>query len=572
MTNVNRSSRLVGLLPVGHAIVMLAVAVWLRCDSLGNIPGINGDEAWYGAQAIEWLRGEPVRWQTPPGNPLNPFFFLPVALVHLGLGPSAVALRAAALISGLAALAVNWLLCRRVFDRRTAVVSTLVLAVLPIDIAYSRFAWDASQSVLACLPVVYCSLGALRFPERYDRLLAWAIIAQVVAVWVHPTNIFAGGAIAVAVAWRTRRTLSQPGARVSRHRIARAAAIAGLAGLALAIWTGRIAGNPGTSRIAGIDDLRETLSPAGLSQCAVLYAQLYSGEAIYQYVAGSQSWLHWPHDAVRGGWSADAAVCWLLLAGSLILLSARERLGASVNHGRLPVSDQPSPRAPRNVVPLPKSEGSHGPASDRPLVAAWLLQLAAFVALAGHLGMVPGQERYAMCLIPMGVLILARGLVAMSRRRPRLWTAAAVAACLLGWFLLADFHEHYVRFVQRTGGDAHRTLRTAAVEPKQAAIEYIVAGRASGPGWIVASEWWNYQPLRYLAMCEADLHVVTPKQAAEVEEFASALASGRVWYVEFDGSDGLAGARAAQPGHATEEHTIRDYAGRPVLVVLRFAK
>ena len=191
-----------------NALALLIVAVFLRFYALGTIPGFNGDEGWYGVRAWEMFHGGVGDWNTPTGNPLNPLFVGPLALLHLWLPPSLWLLRAVALASGIAALAINWLMCRWVFDRRTAAISTVVLAVLPIDIAYSRFAWDACQSLAVTLPVLYFSLAAVRFPERFGRWIAAAILAQAVALWVHPTNVFAGAAIAAACAarlWRGNR-------------------------------------------------------------------------------------------------------------------------------------------------------------------------------------------------------------------------------------------------------------------------------------------------------------------------------------------------------------------------------
>ena len=91
----------------------------------------------------------------------NVFLLLPVAALHLVFAPSVWVLRAMALASGVAALAANFWLCRRVFDRRAALVSTAVLAVLPIAIAYSRFAWDSSQTILATVLVLYYSLSTV---------------------------------------------------------------------------------------------------------------------------------------------------------------------------------------------------------------------------------------------------------------------------------------------------------------------------------------------------------------------------------------------------------------------------
>ncbi|HEY1784011.1 MAG TPA: hypothetical protein VGG30_00635, partial [Pirellulales bacterium] len=142
-------------LAAANLLALVAVAIGLRSWQLGNIPGLNGDEAWLGVQAEHLAAGEPIAWRTPTGNPVNLFLLLPVAALHLVFAPSVWVLRAMAVVSGVAALAANFWLCRRVFDRRVAMVSTAVLAVLPIAIAYSRFAWDASQTILATVLVLY---------------------------------------------------------------------------------------------------------------------------------------------------------------------------------------------------------------------------------------------------------------------------------------------------------------------------------------------------------------------------------------------------------------------------------
>ena len=68
------ANRAAKVLIIVNCIAILTFAVWLRCWRLGTIPGINGDEAWYGVQAQSVLHGESIAWRTPTGNPLNPFF------------------------------------------------------------------------------------------------------------------------------------------------------------------------------------------------------------------------------------------------------------------------------------------------------------------------------------------------------------------------------------------------------------------------------------------------------------------------------------------------------------------
>ena len=84
------------LLPTVNALGLLLAAVWLRCCLLGNVPGCNGDEAWYGVQAWRAVHGEPFCWQTPTGNPLNGFFLGPLALLHVWFAPSIALLRSVA--------------------------------------------------------------------------------------------------------------------------------------------------------------------------------------------------------------------------------------------------------------------------------------------------------------------------------------------------------------------------------------------------------------------------------------------------------------------------------------------
>ena len=215
-----------GVLLAANLAAIAAAAIVFRCRSLSNIPGLNGDEAWYGVRAWEMLHGGDFSLRTPTGNLLNPLMFIPAVLLHACFRPSVLLLRIAPLLSGLAALAVNWAMCRRIFDRATAVISTLILPLLPIDIAYSRFAWDASQSLLATLPVWLFSLAAVRFPARRDAATAAAIACLLPAILVHPTNIFAAAAIAASMATGWRQW------RLDRRRLAFLA----VAAMALIVW------------------------------------------------------------------------------------------------------------------------------------------------------------------------------------------------------------------------------------------------------------------------------------------------------------------------------------------------
>jgi hypothetical protein len=248
----------------------------------------------------------------------------------------------------------------------------------------------------------------------------------------------------------------------------------------------------------------------------VLYANLFSGETVYQYISGAHSWLHW---------GAGSLLVWG------VLLAAAWRLW------------------------------QHGTGADRVLVAGWLIELAGFLVLAGPGAMAPGQERYAICLIAPAVILAARGAALWWSDAGRLRTAAVVLALAAAWFVTADFHRHYFCFIEQTGGQAHLAFRTAAVEPKQAALDYILKQRAAGVTWIVADGWWSYWPLRYLSAAELGVRVVEEKHADDVDvrpALTLARAEGRAWSVRFC------------DGEKPRGEQILDYGGRPVLSVSRW--
>ncbi|MBU4271329.1 MAG: hypothetical protein KKA28_05650 [Planctomycetes bacterium] len=522
-----------------NALALAIAAVFLRCRALGTIPGFNGDEAWYGIRAWQILHGGGQGWNTPTGNPLNPLFVGPLALLHLWMPPSLVLPRVVALASGMAALAINWLFCRWIFDRRTAAISTVMLAVLPINIAFSRFAWDAGQSLAATLPVVYLALAAVRFPERFGRWIAASILAQAVAVWVHPTNVFVGAAIAVACAARI-----WPGGMSKKKTQGSdktwSLSLLVLAGILSAAWLWFACGEKESvwERVAWHwGDVR---NPA---QMTYLYPRLFTGGTVYCDVAGSRSWID--------GRGIDVGLFWACVFGSAWLIW--------INRGRFRDDNRLRFRI-----------------CDGVLLAAWATSLAAFVLVAGHGAMVPGQERFAVCLIAPTVLLVARGgALAWQMASPR-WRIVLAAATLAGWPLLADYYVHYFRFIEQTGGQAHMTFRAAPVEPKLAALRYILdesartgAGKThSGELWIVSSQEWIRWPIRYLTIDEHGVRVPEPAEVRSSEEYRRALSEGGVWFVEFSGTEELRQVEKQLAGQRPTRQEFLDFGRRPVICVL----
>ncbi len=534
-----------------NLVALFAVAAIFRIWRIGHVPGLNGDEAWLGVQALRWLSGEPVAWFTPTGNPINVFHFLPLAFWHRIAAPSVPLLRLTVLISGVLVLPVNYVLCRRALNRRTAAVSTLLLAVLPINIAYSRFAWDASQSVLFTLPVVFAALLLVREPQQPVRWLLVSLLALAAAVVVHPTNIFVAPVIAVAAAYRFRdqsvETLRGAKSRWRPRLVCAAAllgavAVAGLVESKLAVAAQRV------------------VTPSQYVLFVRRYVDLFSGTTIYRYVTGAQL-----DDALLDVRLYRLAAS-IVLALAVIAIVQRLRRGVSM--------------------------------TEEVFVAGSLVSAFGFFLVAGPEAADIDTQRYAMCLIGPGAVLfgLAGDWWIERFRRP-----AVCSGLLLAWLLIWGFHANYLQPFEQSGGEAHRTFRTAAVEPKLAAAAYVSREAVGRPHWIVATEWWTYWPLAYLLHGRDDTRVLgaaagdVPFGEDRRAEFpfladiadntaaaaganrsnnalgADPLAAGRVYFVEFHDSDRARAAESqlAARGYALNEAIVRDAEGRPLLSIVR---
>ncbi len=158
------------------ASIVITVGVILRVWHLDRIPGINGDEAWYGVQAQQFVRKIFSRQRTPyrrrgfishaDWKHLEPIFH--GAANRIGNIRRTIVLEASSAGGSVwnphAVGELAIMPCA--LGRQAAWTSTLILCVLPTMIAYSRIAWDACQTVLFCLPVLYWPIEARRTGRR----------------------------------------------------------------------------------------------------------------------------------------------------------------------------------------------------------------------------------------------------------------------------------------------------------------------------------------------------------------------------------------------------------------------
>ena len=128
--------------------------------SLSSMPGISGDEGWWGVQALAWLSNRPTR-RTRPAAILQTVFLIPLALLHTIASPSFWTLRAITALVNLLALPLGfWFAdgCSAIPPRG---FYTVALAIMPTAIAHSRIAQDPSQSIFWTSIVIYLCLLSL---------------------------------------------------------------------------------------------------------------------------------------------------------------------------------------------------------------------------------------------------------------------------------------------------------------------------------------------------------------------------------------------------------------------------
>jgi hypothetical protein len=293
---------------------------------------------------------------------------------------------------------------------------------------------------------------------------------------------------------------------------------------------------------------RRVISPVHYGVFAANYLDLFSGTTVFRFITGAQN---------AGGATSTwlyrlAAACLVFFAAVGLWRQGAERV------------------------------------EQRSLLTGTGLSAAAFFLFAGPMAAAAGNERYAMCLIASGALLLAQGLDWWFRHGGVTGRVVCLAA---GWMLLVSFYANYFQFTETTGGRAQRTFRTARIEPKRATAFYLRAAAQDCRGVVaVTTEWWNYWPLAYLTYRDSTIRVVatTAGDAAFGESPAlphgvpfldsppDAMPSSHPWtghrvcFVEFAGSPRSVAIadRLREQGIAVKAIQVPDWCQRPVLTIL----
>ncbi|MGK0296751.1 MAG: hypothetical protein ACI9XC_000344 [Gammaproteobacteria bacterium] len=430
-------------------ILTLLLAVLLRVFELGNIPGVNGDEAWYGLIALKILSGEMVGFATPSGLLINPIYLLPVTALHLIFEPSFFLLRVPALVSGLLLIVLSYYLSKKILNDKAAIIVMLVVASLPVNIVYSRFGWDASQTVLASCVVVYALLS--------HRWLLFSI-SLVAAILIHPTNV-ALLLIAVIYIAINKKYSSQ---FFSLHKFVSISSLFVLfIGMYLIVTTPTL--------MAQIPSIHSMLTNAAdfenVGEFFLNVSRLFSGTTVYLYISGAKNSFF--------GNAIDIILMFAICSLFIYMLAYSYKL------------------KDKKIFSFVLSVSI--------TMAIWFLSFT-------NNTLVPGRERYSLFLImPVVICFGFFCLIIMENIKYEKIIFATLIFCNL---MMAGFIKNYFIQFYNTGGESAQTFKTNYVEPKKMVFDKVKGVIGDETVYLISSDWWNSQPLLYLSMNNKQINVI----------------------------------------------------------------
>lgn len=427
-------------------VITVAAAAACRLFALGRLPGLNGDEAWYGVNVQAMVDGGSPFWHTGIGNPLNPLHTGPLlAMTAIYPQPSFVVVRATEAVYGVLAVALAYPLLRRSIGVRAALIATVLIAISPIAIAYSRFGWDPSGTPLIGLVAIACAMR---------NRPASAAVACIAAWFVHPTNVFLWPV--AAAAWAPHGLAAYRAApQAWRQRLHVTVAVAIVIAIPIVAWfVMRVAANQNTSLPSIAMVIERLTSPAIWIEVGVGIGRMFAGISSAQHISGPL-----PSAAVT---AADVTTFAIVMSG--VILCWRDRIQMRWMGGGV------------------------------------ILALGAFIVVAGPDAVVPQHERYALSFLMPLILIVAAGSDALIETRRVI--GIAMLASTLVMFATSTAAGYFAPLVV-DGGRSLDSFRTGTVEPKAAAYEFIRADSGASQVSVIAQDWWTYWPLRYLSRPDA---------------------------------------------------------------------
>jgi hypothetical protein len=420
-------------------IVLFILAILVRTLWLGNIPGINGDESWYGLQVVG---NNSISWFTPTGNPLNPFYIIPLWLFHQIFPPAFWVLRLPAVFAGLSLVLLGYLLLRKQFGMTTALVFSSICAGLPDLIVYSRIGWDACETGLAMLVVFF-----LAFSGRW-----WlCIIAEIAAIIIHPSNVLA--LVFLFFLFGEQHYHPVIG---SKHRI-KILALSIFLCILLSLFFLQYLDYVGIIQISSGIVAHRLLNPSGWLGLFSAFGDLISGISVYRLIVGPVPIisLMFHNLAIWVAFLPIIALgCWY-----------------SIKHKSYRIIS---------------------------LVFGIIASLVVIYLAFGFEEIFIDRNRYSQFLVVPTILLLSLSINEIFSETKYRWQPIGLAL-MLGFLGIFSFMTNYFLPLFATGGNSSHIYFTGSIEPKAAAAGIIMEGNTSGKQtMIITEDWWVGLPVEYL--------------------------------------------------------------------------
>ncbi|MCH7580085.1 MAG: glycosyltransferase family 39 protein [Chloroflexi bacterium] len=154
-------------------LAVIAVGIFFRLYRLDSIPpGLNHDAAWNGLHAIRITNGLDFAPYVAEAWGRETMFHYMVALSQLLFGQTQFAIQITAVTIGIATLGAFYLLMRRLFDTRLALIATFFLSISGWHLTFGRVGWRTILVPLFVALVFYFLTKALEERRMRDFVLA----------------------------------------------------------------------------------------------------------------------------------------------------------------------------------------------------------------------------------------------------------------------------------------------------------------------------------------------------------------------------------------------------------------
>ncbi len=447
-----RVFRTLGITALAALCVLI---VWARVTSLKTAPYPHADEAFFGVQAEHLVQGKHVASSTGSGKPVDLFYTIVEAPLHLVFPPTYTVERIPAVLFGCLAVWLTYVLGSRVLDRTTAAIAAILLGVLPVAIIFSRIGWEYCEVPLLCLLIVYFAFRA----QRIGLLLAY-----LACIHVSPTVLFLAPVPLALLAVRLlpRPSDGEPRA-LSRRSILVTMALLSLMVVGIGLWK---RDNPTTQWTYATYHF----GPCDWGRYFRLYKQHLMGfcQGSPYSTSARHDWLFWTPYVV-------------------VLILGTDRLIRDRRWDRLA------------------------------LVAGTAASTAGYHLVVGPEGFHPALARYGLFLTLPTVLSFACLIEALLFAPTTSWRLIARRVQLAGltvvaYVIFASYVGNYFSIFVLQGGESFWTLKTEASEPlhKTASLLARDIDRQHGPKTmhvIVADDWWTYKPLQYFLGRRDDIDI-----------------------------------------------------------------